>query len=125
MITARMSQLSDALKGDHPVKLISVTVDPDHDVPAVLAEYAKNVRADPQRWIFLTGAKDKVEAFMVKGLLQPVIHNPQSGLIHSTQLVIVDPAGQIRAFRDGTDPQVVAQVLTDIRSLEREFGTNR
>lgn len=120
ILTARMAQLGDALKGDKNVKLVSVTVDPDYDTPEVLKEYANKFGADLQQWIFLTGPKDKIEAFMVKGMLQPVIRTPNAGLIHSTQLVLVDPEGQIRAFQDGSDPQVVAQVLTAIQSLRRE-----
>ena len=35
--------------------LLSVTVDPDYDTPAVLAAYAKRWNADPRTWRFLTG----------------------------------------------------------------------
>lgn len=121
ILSTRMAHLGDALKGNKDVKLVSVTVDPDYDVPEVLREYAKKFQADTKQWIFLTGSRDAVEAFMVKGMLQSMIRSPSAGLIHSTQFVVVDPHGQIRAFHDGTDPQVVAQLLTDIQSLRREM----
>jgi protein SCO1/2 len=35
--------------------LLSVTVDPDYDTPAVLAAYARRWSADPAKWRFLTG----------------------------------------------------------------------
>ncbi len=120
ILSARMGQLGEALKGDKDIKLVSVTVDPDYDTPEVLKEYAKRFEADTQQWTFLTGPRDKIEAFMVKGMLQPIIRIPTEELIHSTQLVLVDRQGQIRAFRDGASPQVVAQLLTDIRSLKHE-----
>ncbi|PWU06892.1 MAG: SCO family protein [Verrucomicrobia bacterium] len=120
LLSARMAQLGEAVKVDKGIKLVSVTVDPEHDTPQVLKEYAKRFAANPQQWTFLTGSKDKIEAFMVKGMLQPIIRAPTEGLIHSTQLVLVDSQGQIRAFRDGTSPQTVAQLLTDIRSLKYE-----
>jgi protein SCO1/2 len=37
------------------VALVSVTVDPDYDTPAVLAEYARRWGADSATWLFLTG----------------------------------------------------------------------
>jgi len=37
------------------VALLSVTVDPDYDTPAVLKEYAGRWSADPATWRFLTG----------------------------------------------------------------------
>jgi protein SCO1/2 len=37
------------------VALLSVTVDPDYDTPAVLKEYARRWSADPATWRFLTG----------------------------------------------------------------------
>jgi len=120
ILSARMAQIAEALKGNKDIKLVSVTVDPDYDTPEVLKEYAKKFGADTHQWTFLTGPKDKIEAFMVKGMLQSIIRTPTQGLIHSTQLILVDRQGQIRAFRDGTSPQVVAQLLTDIRSLKHE-----
>ena len=39
-----------ALRGT--VHLLSVSFDPDHDTPAVLAAHAKRVGADPTIWSF-------------------------------------------------------------------------
>ena len=36
--------------------LLSVTFDPQHDQPDVLAKYAHVWQADPRNWHFLTGA---------------------------------------------------------------------
>jgi protein SCO1/2 len=40
--------------------LLTVTVDPEHDTPEVLADYAKKAGADPKRWKFLTGSPEAV-----------------------------------------------------------------
>ena len=40
------------------MKLVSFTVDPAHDTPAVLAEYGKHFGAKPGVWFFLTGPED-------------------------------------------------------------------
>src|SRR5689334_12910653 len=53
--TARLAQVQ-RLIGDRmgrDVFFYSITIDPDHDTPAVLAEYAAKYRAGPG-WLFLT-----------------------------------------------------------------------
>src|SRR2546429_4462266 len=40
------------------VKLVSFTVDPEHDTPSALAEYAARYHAQPERWHFLTGPRE-------------------------------------------------------------------
>ena len=47
------------------VRLISITVDPVHDTPAKMKEYAARFHARPG-WYFLTGSKENVEAAMRK-----------------------------------------------------------
>src|SRR5207248_3311652 len=60
--TARLAQVQRLL-GDRmgrDVFFYSITIDPDHDTPAVLAEYAEKYHAAPG-WLFLTGAKGDIE----------------------------------------------------------------
>jgi protein SCO1 len=124
IITTHMAKLSNILREGSRAKLVSITVDPDYDTPKVLSRYAGNFHADPKRWIFLTGPREKVEALVVSGMYQAVVRGSQSGPIHSTQLVLVDPHGQIRAIHDSTNPQVITQIVRDIYRLEQEFAVN-
>jgi hypothetical protein len=39
---------------------VSITVDPEHDTSARLAEFAKGFRASPRMWSFLTGDTKKL-----------------------------------------------------------------
>ena len=49
----------------------SITIDPEHDTPAVLAEYAAKYRAGPG-WLFLNGAKADIDRLSRKlGLYSP------------------------------------------------------
>lgn len=43
------------------LRMISISIDPEHDTPARLSEYARNLRASP-RWRFLTGRLEDVVA---------------------------------------------------------------
>ena len=59
MISSRMGELQKPLR-DTDVKLVSFSVDPQHDTPAVLRNYAAKLDAQPGRWYFLTGDKDTI-----------------------------------------------------------------
>ena len=43
--------------------LLSITIDPVHDRPAVLAKYAATWKADPKSWHFLTGSLAEVQRY--------------------------------------------------------------
>jgi len=60
--TARMSQVQRKL-GDRMGKDVffySITIDPEHDTPAVLKEYSEKFHAGPG-WKFLTGKKEDID----------------------------------------------------------------
>jgi protein SCO1/2 len=121
VMTDRLSQVQRALanSGDD-VRLVSVTVDPAYDQPAVLAKYGARFGADPARWLFLTGAPDAVEKFVTKGMLLGLAKDDAGAPMHAQKFVVVDRAGRIRAYRDLEDPNLVPQLLTDLDTLRRE-----
>jgi protein SCO1/2 len=45
------------------VRLISISIDPEHDTPKVLKEYLKRYRAKPG-WDFLTGSREDIDKVM-------------------------------------------------------------
>jgi len=75
IISANMAKLQQKLAGDSNVQLVSFTVDPQDDTPAVLAAYANHLGADPQKWSFLTGPKEQVYDLIQNGFLQSVQDN--------------------------------------------------
>jgi len=58
-IAARVRE--DLGKDREKIRAVSITIDPEHDTPAVLREYAANFEADPG-WMFLTGRLPDVVA---------------------------------------------------------------
>jgi len=52
-----------AAAGQKLPRLISVTIDPEHDTPYVMNEYLKRFRAKPG-WDFLTGSRADIDAVM-------------------------------------------------------------
>jgi protein SCO1/2 len=61
VMTATFAQMRRDLgaEADH-IRLVSITIDPEHDTPAVLAGYAERFAA-PTGWSFLTGSSEDVE----------------------------------------------------------------
>lgn len=58
-VAARVRE--DLGKEREKIRAVSITIDPEHDTPAVLREYAANFDADPE-WLFLTGRLPDVVA---------------------------------------------------------------
>lgn len=121
LISSRMAELNRKIvRARQGVTLVTFTVDPTHDNPDVLAEYASQLGADPKEWKFLTGSEADIESLVVKGLLQPLSKEPTGLTAHSTRFVVVDALGRLRGVQDGTDPEVVQKLLMDIGDLLRE-----
>jgi len=91
------------------IHLVSVSVDPEYDTPAVMTAYAKKANFDLTRWHLLTGTRPAIESFVVQGFRTAMGEKAPSnkGLIdiaHSMKLVLVDRNGQIRHYF-GTEPK--------------------
>jgi protein SCO1 len=58
VMSATFAQVQESLGTDAgKVRMVSVSIDPEHDTPERLREYAKRFEAGPQ-WHFLTGSVD-------------------------------------------------------------------
>jgi protein SCO1 len=124
-LSGAMSRLQHELAGQPDVRLVSLTVDPEHDNPQVLDRYAKSFGADPGRWLFLTGARGKVTDFVRKRLLLGVEANAPdtpagNRVLHSNKLTLIDRKGHVRGHFDGTDPAEVAALRDAIVRLAAE-----
>jgi protein SCO1/2 len=58
---------------DKPIRLLSISVDPEVDTPEVLSAYADSFNADPNQWLFLTGELQNIikigsEMFFLPGV---------------------------------------------------------
>jgi protein SCO1/2 len=112
------------------IKLLSISVDPEHDTPAKLAEFAARYQADPTRWRFLTGPADKVRE-LVTGPLMNVMDrdgNMPSGapqIVHSGYFLLVDDELVIRGVYDSNDMHKLDELMRHARFLARTAGSGR
>jgi heme o synthase len=105
-VTSTMARLQKELdlKNKADLRLVTFTVDPEHDDPKELTNYANSRQADPERWLFLTGkSESELHALVTDGfkILAKRSENPNEMFDHSTRLVLVDKAGMIRDYFDG------------------------
>jgi protein SCO1/2 len=114
-----MGELQKPLR-DTDVKLISFSVDPQHDTPTVLRDYAAKLNAQPGQWSFLTGDKNTIYRLSRDGFKLAAAAGETAGPIHSTRLVLVDRSGEIRGYYDATDADAVTRLLADTNHLLRE-----
>ena len=85
------------------VRLLSVSFDPDHDSPEVLARRAADLKADPAIWSFLTGTREDVEQFASQFGVSIIREPGNSELVHNLRTGIIDADGRLRAVLSGTE----------------------
>jgi len=81
--------------------LLSITFDPVHDQPKVLAKYAATWNADPQSWHFLTGALPEVKAVCARFGLN--FWQDEGLLTHNLHTVVIDRRGNLSANFEGNE----------------------
>jgi protein SCO1/2 len=126
------------------LRLVSITVDPEHDTLPVLRRYAERYGAT-ERWWFLTGDTRTIYCLAKDGfhlaVIDPAASAPPScgavglrlgpaaawashgstGLVlHSDRLVLVDRAGRIRAYHAARDPEALTRLAENLRRLLAE-----
>jgi len=115
MTTAKFSRLSGMLAQKGFGKLLVITVDPEYDTPAVLADYAKKAGADASRWKFLTGdPKAVAEAASSFG----VLYYPDHGqVVHGQAVAVVDPEGRLSSiyYGESWEPEHILRDLEKAR----------
>jgi protein SCO1/2 len=115
MTTAKFSRLDAMLQKEPVGKLFVITVEPEHDTPRVLAQYAKKAGADPARWKFLTGTPQEVADVASRF---GVLYYPERGqVIHTQAVAVVDPEGRLATIYYGEhwEPEHLLRDMTKAR----------
>src|SRR5712691_7780575 len=122
------------------LRLVSITVDPEHDTPEVLARYAARYVAG-DRWWFLTGDKRDIYCLAEQGFHLGVVdpaapaqpscgralgfgparawanHGSKGLVMHSARVVLIDGATVIRAYHLATDEESMVRLRANLRRL--------
>ena len=116
-IESKLAEEPDLYQKTH---LLSITIDPDYDTPAVLRSYGaahtgKYTDEKFAHWEFATGTKDQI-----KGMAQFFglrYYADQDQINHLLRTVIIDPEGKVRkVYRDNSwKPD---EVLAELRKVQ-------
>ena len=137
--TANMAALQNEFAREPDVRFVSISVDPEHDTPAFLSEYARRYNADPERWLFVTGVKDEIYRLASDGFRLGVaerpfeeehvhpdgtvhIHKTAAGerVMHSSRFVLVDRQARIRGYFRGNDADSLQRLRPAVKKLLAE-----
>lgn len=123
MTTSHMRRLQDkTFDPGASIKLLSLSVDPNHDTPDRLAAYASRFQADTSRWRFVTGPAATIES-LVEGTfmtsMQREADRPDGvpNIAHSGHFALVDADLHIRGMYDSSDSQRLDQLVRDAKYL--------
>jgi cytochrome oxidase Cu insertion factor (SCO1/SenC/PrrC family) len=119
--TARMASLQQAwqvAESWEDIRLVSITVDPGHDTPEVLRQYAERHNADHDHWRFLTGDAEQIMTLCREGFKLPVSAGPP--ITHSAKFVLVDPQGFLRGYYDSGSEVEIGNLKRDLAAVLEE-----
>ncbi|SRX53036.1 SCO family protein [Aequorivita sp. CIP111184] len=102
IMTENMVKIQDAFLGNPKVGIASFSIDPAHDTPQVLKEYAENKGITKPQWHLLTGEKEKIFKLANEGfnLYVGEVSEVEGGFEHSGFFALVDQEGNIRSRKD-------------------------
>lgn len=117
LMSQKMAELHRSYLLEDDVRMVTFTVNPEYDSPQVLSDYAKEYKANTDRWWFLTGERATIERLAIQDFK---VGSVEQIAFHSTYFVLVDRSGRIRGYYDATDAARLRQLFVDIAFLMKE-----
>ncbi|MDH3889762.1 MAG: SCO family protein [candidate division Zixibacteria bacterium] len=114
LMAVNMEQLYRDYATNSNIQFVSISVEPSHDTPEVLSQYAIARGVNDDRWRFLHAPIEKVVELSELGFKLAADDLPGA---HTTRFVLLDTLAQIRGYYSGTDTASVAVIQADISRL--------
>ena len=120
LIDRHFKAVQDGIQADAALggqaHLLSVTLDPQHDTPPVLADHARRVGADPRVWTWLTGSPSELAAFGAQfGITVLPNDSGSTDIVHNLRTAIISADGRLVTALSGSDWSP-ADLLTQLRT---------
>jgi cytochrome oxidase Cu insertion factor (SCO1/SenC/PrrC family) len=123
-VNNQMAQIQQLTTNRPDVKLVSLTVDPRDDTPAVLEKYGERFGANTNRWLFLTGDQTQLYDLIGTSFLASDTNNAfgfmPGNYAHTERIAVVDASGHLRGFFDGLNQNTAAAVVNEITNLQNQ-----
>ncbi len=118
LMDKNFQQVQDAIKKTPQladVRLVSVTLDPEFDTPAVLKQHAQGLKADPAIWYFVTADRDELATFARSFGVATEPGTPTSLLVHNLRTAVIDPDGRLVKAYSG-NMWTPAELIADLKA---------
>ena len=105
------------------IHFVGLSIDSEHDTPAILGEYAKNISANAGKWDLLTADSTQVNNLIKKGLLLDalkVVENGKTKFTFSNMFVLLDSQHRIRGYYEATNQEALSKLDDEIKVLVAE-----
>jgi protein SCO1/2 len=112
-------RLAEVESGGMPVRLVTVSFDPERDSPSALRDAAAKAGADPRVWSFATGESTSLKALIGGGFNVYYEPGEEGDFSFETVYVLVDPLGIKRVVYRYQTP-AHESVIRDVEGLARE-----
>jgi len=115
--------VQDAFANDDEVLLLSHSVTPDKDIPAVLKRYAANYSVIDSKWYLLTGNKDAIYNIARKFYFADEdlgMQRNSNDFLHTENMLLIDKHRRIRGVYKGTSAAEMNNIIADIKKLKEE-----
>ncbi len=120
-------QDTDDFKKLNDFKLVSFTVDPDNDTPEKLKEFSSLIKAEKNRWYFLTGNRDSIYDLAYKGFMVNAMEDKKAdgGFLHSDIMLLIDKEKRVRGIYEGTSYKDVKRLIDEAKVLVAQYNSAR
>jgi protein SCO1/2 len=129
IMNQNMVKIQNEFYGNPKLGIASFSIDPEHDTPKVLKEYAESYGITNPHWHLLTGEKVKIFNLANSGFNLYVGENTEveGGFEHSGFFALIDQEGNIRSridendnpiiYYDGLEAEGIQMLIEDIKKL--------
>lgn len=102
IMNENLVQVQKEFKGNDDFGVASFSIDPTHDTPEVLKEYAKLHGISHENWHLMTGNREKIYELANSGfnIYAGEDSNAQGGFAHSGYFALIDQDGYLRSRKD-------------------------
>lgn len=121
-MTSNMKKLQNKIseEGLEDVHIVSFSVDPEFDNPAVLKKYGESFQADFDNWSFLTGYDQETIESLAKDSFKLLVSKPAEGdqVIHGTSFSLVNQDGIVVQQYSGLEDIPFDDIIKHIKILQ-------
>lgn len=122
-LAVSMAGLQKEFLNDDKILLLSHSVMPDKDTPAILQKYATEKQVNFNKWKLLTGERDEIYDLGRKYYFveeDEGLKRDNDVFLHTENFVLIDQNRRIRGIYNGLDPNSMESLVADIKVLELE-----